>query len=162
MPYSLVRFSGLRVKTILNKFEEKIKNGQKYDDILKKIFDTNIFNSDSLTRELKEKKYQIKEIIYDCFSLNELWCLENNIDISIAKNIDKLFYIQVKKLKPEIIFFQHKPHVSSDTLIEVKNEFKFIKIIAVHNGFYVNHSELKGVDLVLCAFPSYKKNIKIK
>ena len=60
MPYSLVRFSGLRVKTILNKFEEKIKNGQKYDDILKKIFDTNIFNSDSLTRELKEKKISNK------------------------------------------------------------------------------------------------------
>ena len=107
MPYSLVRFSGLRVKTILNKFEEKIKNGQKYDDILKKIFDTNIFNSDSLTRELKEKKYKIKEIIYDCFSLNELQCLENNKYIC-AKNIDKLFYIQVK-IKTRNNFFQHKP-----------------------------------------------------
>ena len=32
----------------------------------------------------------------------------------------------------------------------------------MHNGFYVNHSELKGVDLVLCAFPSYKKKYQNK
>lgn len=157
MSFKLIRYSGLRVNFIKSKFSNNIYKNLKYDEIVKKIYQYEIFNSNSLTEALKTFNYSTKEIIYDLPYLNKIWCRENNINENIIKNEDMLFYRQISKHKPNIIFFQHKPHVSEKILKKIKNDFDFIKLIIVHNGFYINPKELTGVDLVLCAFPNYKK-----
>ena len=80
------------------------------------------------------------------------------LDLTIFSEVEKWFKVH----KPNIVFFQHRPHVTKSVIKQIRKDFNFVRLIIAHNGFLIDADEFSETDIILCAFPSYLKNYKKK
>ena len=96
-------------------------------------------------------------IIYNFENLQDKWLQENST--KFTKNFNReeklfeIFRLQLAKMKPDVLFFQHSTPFDLIRLKNLKEDFPFIKKIIFHNGIPIKDSNLKYVDHIFSAVP---------
>lgn len=90
-------------------------------------------------KNLKRKKlFNVIPIVINSNIIQKKWIEENDVECDI-KNISsaEIFEIQLKKYKPEIIFFNNFNSFEKREIIKLKNENEFLKLLITWEGIAV-------------------------
>jgi hypothetical protein len=144
---------------------DKIKNwdliNKSTDDMLENIFKLKIHYSNSISVELNKFGYEIFESIYDVELLQKKWAYENDIQYDKSNWEEEIIIAQIKKIKPDILFFQHFPPFSIQTWKSLREICPSIKIIMMHMAWIGESPVIPDVDILLVGTKSlvdrYKK-----
>ena len=160
MNYSILRIYDL---AYTNAFEYFIKNidlkSKNYETIKLNFSSLKIGYSNSFSRCMNELGNKSEEIIYNFTYLQKLWAPQKNV-----KSNFEILLLQIEEYKPNVIFFQGTPPISSEELKKIKKKFSFIKKIVIHCGFQIHEQILEETDVLLLASPHlynlYKNKVK--
>ena len=160
MNYSLLRIYNLAYTNYFDDFIKKIElKNHEYEKIKNLFFDQKVAYSNSFSKCMNDLNNKSEEIIFNLNYLQKLWnkkqFTNNNFDILLT---------QIEEYKPDVIFFQGSPPITTKELKIIKNKFPFIKKIVIHCGFQIDDEILEETDLLLIASPHlydlYKEKIK--
>jgi len=108
---------------------------------------------DSWLKTMRVLGYECTNLIPNIIPLQSAWAKENDIkEQTIPLNCDSITVMQLKKIKPDVIFLYQS---SNDSLIRhIKDEVPSLKLLIYWAGSPVPKSRnLSGIDLVLTCSP---------
>mgnify|MGYP004294678455 CR=1 FL=1 len=119
---------------------------------------------------MRELGRDAHEIVWDFESLQRKWAEENGVRFNNDSWMFDVLMAQIKTIKPDVIYFQGTElaipgrfdKLSSNTnfATALKEEFPFIRLIAMLSGFPSKGSRLSDVDVLFSASPSIQQHYK--
>ncbi len=160
MNYSILRIYDLAYTNVFENFIQKINlKDQNYKKLKSDFFALKIGYSNSFSRCMNTLGNKSEEIIYNFNNLQKLWKPQSNTITNF-----EILLSQIEEYRPDVIFFQGTPPISSAELKTIKKKFPFIKKTVIHCGFQINEQILEETDVLLLASPHlynlYKDKIK--
>ena len=162
MSFKILRVKQCPFNTVFNSINNQVKS---FSELYEKYENKGHVYSDSFSLNMNTLGNYTNEIISNWEFAQKIWAKEKGIKYFEKNWENEILFNQILYFKPEVIFFQNNVSLSDEYMNRLKNDFKFLKKIIVHNGFPVNPISLKNVDLVLCTSKSildFYKNIGIK
>jgi len=151
MSFKILRVKQCPFKTVFNSINNQIKS---FDELYNEYENKGHVYSDSFSLNMNILGNYSNEIISNWEFAQKIWAKEKGIQYDEKNWGNEILFNQILYFKPEVIFFQNNVSLSEEHVNCLKNDFKFLKKIIVHNGFPVNPISLKNVDLVLCTSKS--------
>ena len=158
MAYKILRISGLhyrQAEVLLYESNPNLKN-ESYERQQEEIFKLCLVYGDSFSRGLRLIGYEAVEVLYDVDNLQIAWAEENGLPIDIYSR-DWRFQVvmaQIKKFKPDIVYFQDVHGLPSEYRRLLKSVVQSIKLIVLHKGYPGSFDEMGDFDIVLLSMPS--------
>ena len=166
--YKILRINGvfhdLLIKDIIKKSDKFVSVS--YNDVLEQYAKNSFVYSFSFTNELRKLGNEAIEILVDFKDLQILWAKENDFYFDPDNWAGEILFEQIKRTKPDIIFFQshHFLHISRlfkfksslNTIQLIKSKFSFVKKIIVYSGYPTDHKLVTGADIIFFSPPSIK------
>ena len=79
--------------------------------------------------------YSVREVIWDFEPLQKQWAKESGISLENKDWMLACTLDQIKKYRPEILYFQDVYGLPHEVRKSIKDTFPFIKSIVLHKGF---------------------------
>ena len=141
-----------------------------YKKMLESYFDSNIIYSDSFSSSFNALGQDAYEIIADFEILQKQWARENGVECVSESWMGEILLAQIKKLKPDIVYFQSIEwnipgqlfsDRKSDNLIKIlKEECPFIKKFIIYSGYPSDTDSIEGADIFFTSDPGIFKHYK--
>ena len=122
-----------------------------YQEQKELIFSKKVSYSDAFSRAMQALGHQAEEVMADIPWHQMQWARENGIEFDPAKWQSEVLTAQIRKYKPEILYFQGDINLPRNIWDNVKQVFPSVRKTVVHSGFPQNLEALKLADLVLVA-----------
>ena len=121
-----------------------------YENILQEFRDNGFIIPANWTVCMRKLGNESIEAIPPYLELQKHWCRENGVsfDESSENIITDILSLQIKKLKPDVIFFYGgmiHSGISIDYVANIKSMFPFLKIVALYWGDYRWSSWYKSI-----------------
>ena len=170
--YKIVRLAalhGLDVSRLLCKIypDFSIKS---YQEQLRCLFEAKVLYSDGFSLSMRDLGRDAHEIVWDFESLQRKWAEENGVRFSDDNWMFDVLTAQINTIKPDVVYFQGTElaipgrfkQLSSNMNLAtaLKEEFPFIRLIAMISGFPSKGSRLNDVDILFSASPSIEQHYK--
>ena len=125
-----------------------------YEDILQEFRDQGFIIPANWTVCMRQLGNESIEIIPPFLELQKHWCRENGVsfDESSETIVSDILSLQIKKLKPDVIFFYGgmiHSGISIDYVANLKSMFPFLKVVASFWGDYRWSSWYKSISSVV-------------
>jgi spore maturation protein CgeB len=128
-------------------------SGKSYEEQQAHLFREGYGWSDFFSRYLKQMGNEAIEIIANAEPLQNAWARENNCEK------DNILLNQLKKFRPDVVFFQDTINYSSRFLAQVRNEIPSVKLIIGHvcSPYSKEQGEVyRHYDLILTCSPGFQ------
>ena len=155
--YKILRVISIYSEIFSNFFEKRDVSFETYEELLEKFKAEHYLYINSFEENMIKHKNISNLIIYNFERLQDKWLQENST--KFTKNFNReeklfeIFRLQLDKMKPDVLFFQHSAPFDLLRLKNLKEDFPFIKKIIFHNGIPIKDSNLKYVDYIFSAVP---------
>ena len=155
--YKILRVISIYSEIFSNFFEKRHVSFETYEELLEKFKAEHYLYINSFEENMIKHKNISNLIIYNFERLQDKWLQENST--KFTKNFNReeklfeIFRLQLDKMKPDVLFFQHSAPFDLLRLKNLKEDFPFIKKIIFHNGIPIKDSNLKYVDYIFSAVP---------
>ena len=170
--YKIVRLAalhGLDVSHLLSTIYPDFST-KSYEEQLGCLFKAKVLYSDGFSLSMRELGRDAHEIVWDFESLQRKWAEENGVRFSNDNWMFDVLMAQIKTIKPDVVYFQGTElaipgrfkKLSSNTnfVTALKEEFPFVRLIAMLSGFPSKGSRLSDVDVLFSASPSIEQHYK--
>ncbi|MDC3030990.1 glycosyltransferase [Candidatus Pelagibacter sp.] len=158
--YKILRVINLYEEIFLDFIKKQKIDNFSYKEIIKKFKFQSYNYLNSFEEEMIKQNNQAELIIYNFELLQDKWIFENGKKNNEYKSKEEKFFnifcMQLKFIRPEILFFQHSTPFDLKQLKYLKDNFSFIKKIIFHNGIIIKNKDLKYVDYIFSALPQLK------
>ena len=128
--------------------------------------------SDGFSRSFRQLGQDAHEIIVDFEILQKQWARENGVHYDSNSWMIEILMAQVKKIKPDVLYFQGTewnipgrffPLKNNDNLIKIfKEEYPFIKKVICFSGYPSTIERLRHADFLFYASPDTLRSYKIQ
>jgi len=163
MHYKILRIAGLHYASLM-KYLDKSLLGCLYSELKKEIFSNFYVYSDSFSYGMNSIGQEADEVIYDYRFLQEKWAEENGIEFSKNSWRRDVLFAQIRKSKPDILYFQDVHALSVDDFCNMKKHFSFVKKVIIFRGFPgLDDESLKKIstaDIVIIGSPILKTKLE--
>ena len=155
--YKILRVISIYNEIFSNFLEKRDVSFETYEELLEKFKAEHYLYINSFEENMIKHKNLSNLIIYNFENLQDKWLQENST--KFTKNFNReeklfeIFRLQLAKMKPDVLFFQHSTPFDLLRLKNLKEDFPFIKKIIFHNGIPIKDSNLKYVDHIFSAVP---------
>lgn len=134
--YSIVRIAGAYYPSIISKLYGDQRMTQLDHEEQKNFFFSQKLNySDSFSKGMNKLGNSAQEILVDIEILQKKWAKENGIIVSESNWKEQILSSQIKKIRPDILYFQDVHHLSLSFFKKINQEFPFVKKVIIFRGF---------------------------
>ena len=171
-------------KFLKNFYKNNIyQKNKSYKDQHMSLLDSCFGTSDSYSFFLKKNKIEAKDLIVNCFPLQNKWAKENDISYSNLKlkipykllklplfrklfsNLQVLYSIvreQIRSYKPDILYCQDLSFFTEEILNQIKEENNIKLLVGQIACPLPPDSFLKPYDLILTSFPHFVSKLNFQ
>lgn len=154
MSYRIVKITSFYRDYLSDYYKRKpLITNENYDVQLSDIMSEGFAWADFFSKHLRELGQEAFEIIRNAEPMQATWAKENGC------NADKTLLYQLKKLKPEVVFFQDTINYSNEFIKEIRKEVPSIRLLIAHVCSPYSDAQLalfKSFDIILVCSPGFQ------
>lgn len=155
MSYRIVKITSFYRDYLSDYYERKpLITQQKYDVQLSDLMEEGFAWADFFAQHLRKLGNEAFEIVRNAEPMQLTWASENDV------KTDNILLYQLKKIKPEVVFFQDTISYSSEFIKDLRKEVPSIRLIIAHVCSPYSNAQLdlfKSFDFVLVCSPGFQK-----
>ncbi|MDR3640142.1 MAG: glycosyltransferase [Humidesulfovibrio sp.] len=159
--FSFARIAGVHYPRAIEHFYETTPGAEDftYTQLQEKFFHGSYVYGDSITHGMRELGHESHEIVYDFFKMQQRWAWESGIRMDEETRAGQIRTVldQIRRFRPEVVFFQDIYALPKDIRATLKDRFPFIKLVVIYRGYPgVDESlfdELASADVLLVGSP---------
>ncbi len=116
--------------------------------------------SDGFSRAMRLLGNDASEIFFDVEILQKTWAKEHGVSYGEKTWSYDILISQIKYIRPDVIYFQSVIPLPGFIRRNLKREFPFVKLTAIHFGWPVHEYVLKDIDVLLPAAPFLRERCR--
>lgn len=128
-----------------------------YEKQQKILFEQYYTYTGGFSKNMNEIGYESIEIVYDFEMLQKKWADENKITVNEENWQREVILQQIKKIKPDIVYWQGYPPLPQDIILKLKIKCPSIKLVLSHIGYPGPPEEIKSFDMVFAGYLELEK-----
>jgi hypothetical protein len=127
-----------------------------FDETVARCRENGFMYPGSFAQELESLGAEVMETLVDTALLQNKWRQENNLPVHDLFDVNDTFFAQIKKFKPDVVYFQTFFALAPEVRKRIKQEYPSVRLVVGHRGFPLDDAAgYEDVDAVFLGYPKH-------
>jgi len=127
-----------------------------FDEAVERCRENGFMYPGSFKDELESQGVEVMETLIDTAPLQNKWRQENNLPLSDMFDKNDTFFAQIKKFKPDVVYFQTFFALAPEVRKWIRKECPSVRLVVGHRGFPLDDAAgYEDVDAVFLGYPKH-------
>jgi len=127
-----------------------------FEQTLQRCRENGFLYPGSLKRHLESHGAEVMDVLVDVPSLQRKWLAENGFDAAAPFDKNEVFFRQLERFQPDIVFFQTFFALAPEVRRVIKQRCPSVRLVVGHRGFpLMDCAGHEDVDAVFLGYPKF-------